>query len=299
MALLHASTNRNTGVSRKELNSPLLVDDQAILHKNQAGNTNTTSSTNQDDDEMIHGSNDQISVYVVRQGDSLPQIAQMFGVTVNTIRWANDLGPKEAISKGQQLIILPISGVKYKIKEGDILKRIAEKYNGNTEEIISFNGLDGRSDLTPGEQIIIPNGEIETITPSKATTKTQKSVASKSKSKSSGYFVRPVSGGKKSQGLHGHNGVDIASSLNTAVVAAAGGEVIIAKGGGGWNGGYGNYVVIKHGNGTQTLYGHLNSVKVSQGEKVSQGAVIGGMGNTGQSSGVHLHFEVRGGTNPF
>ncbi len=110
--------------------------------------------------------------------------------------------------------------------------------------------------------------------------------------------MRPIIGGVKTQGIHGHNGVDLASSLNTPIMAAAAGKVIIAKQGG-WNGGYGSYVVISHPNGMQTLYAHMNSVAASVGQSVSQGSVIGYMGNTGDSSGVHLHFEVRGGVNPF
>ncbi len=98
------------------------------------------------------------------------------------------------------------------------------------------------------------------------------------------------------QGIHGHNGVDLASSLGAPIYAAADGEVIIARSGG-WGGGYGTYVVIKHSNGMQTLYGHMSSISVSVGERVAKGSRIGGMGNTGDSSGVHLHYEVRGGSN--
>ncbi len=98
--------------------------------------------------------------------------------------------------------------------------------------------------------------------------------------------------------MHGNNGVDIAAPLGTPVVASAGGTVIIARSSG-WNGGYGLYVVISHSNGTQTLYAHLSSVNVSVGDSVSKGQVIGKVGNTGKSTGPHLHFEVRGARNPF
>ena len=86
--------------------------------------------------------------------------------------------------------------------------------------------------------------------------------------------------------------------LGSAVVAAAAGDVIVAKGSG-WNGGYGKYVVVKHANGTQTLYAHLNSVSVGVGQRVGAGQTLGGVGSTGRSTGVHLHFEVRGASNPF
>ena len=113
-----------------------------------------------------------------------------------------------------------------------------------------------------------------------------------------GYYTRPVLRAQKSQGLHGYNGIDLASYIGAPILAAAGGEVIIARDSG-WNGGYGNYIVINHPNGTQTLYGHLQSLIVYPGKYVVRGEVIGYMGSTGRSTGSHLHFEVRGAKNPF
>lgn len=234
--------------------------------------------------------NDQISVYVVREGDTLSTIASMFGVTENTIRWANDLNSKSIIRKDQQLIILPISGIKYKVKRGDSLESIATTFKSDKDDILSYNNMASASELKSGDEIIIPNGEM--------TTSAQGSRSTGRTNSSSGYFSRPIRGGIKTQGIHGHNGVDLASSLNTPILAAAGGKVIIAKRGG-WNGGYGNYVVISHPNGMQTLYAHMSSLTISVGQTVSQGDAIGYMGSTGKSTGVHLHFEVRGGSNPF
>jgi murein DD-endopeptidase MepM/ murein hydrolase activator NlpD len=116
-----------------------------------------------------------------------------------------------------------------------------------------------------------------------------------------GYYMRPIIGGVKTQGVHGHNGVDLASSYGAKIYASADGEVLISKNSG-WNGGYGSYIVLKHGNGTQTLYGHLSGTAVSAGDTVKQGQVIGYMGNSGQvtgHTGIHLHFEIRGARNPF
>ena len=110
--------------------------------------------------------------------------------------------------------------------------------------------------------------------------------------------MRPIIGGIKTQGIHGHNGVDLASAYGSNIMASASGKVIIARSGG-WNGGYGSYVVISHSNGTQTLYGHLSEVDVLPGDDVEQGQVIGKMGSTGKSTGTHLHFEIRGARNPF
>jgi murein DD-endopeptidase MepM/ murein hydrolase activator NlpD len=113
-----------------------------------------------------------------------------------------------------------------------------------------------------------------------------------------GWLSYPAPGAVKTQGIHGYNAVDLAASVGTPIRAAAAGEVIVSKNSG-WNGGYGQYIVIRHSNGAQTLYGHLSANSVGVGAYVSQGEVIGLMGNTGKSTGPHLHFEVRGATNPF
>lgn len=243
---------------------------------------------------------DQISLYTVRPGDTLDQVADMYDVTANTIRWANDIGAKEAIRPNQVLVILPVAGVKYTVKKGDTISKIAKAYGADIDETANFNNVSAGEILAVGTTIIIPDAE-GSIGPGHITTSiavnTKKPTAKTPTTNSSG-LSRPVIGGIRTQGIHGHNGVDIAASLNTPILAAAAGDVIISKPNG-WNGGYGTYVVIKHANGSQTLYGHLNQTLVSQGDKVTKGQTIGKMGSTGQSTGVHLHFEVRGGRNPF
>ncbi len=228
---------------------------------------------------------DQISIYEVREGDTLSEIAEMFGVSVNTIRWANDI---TTLHEGQIITILPVSGVKYTVKKGDTVESIAKIYKADASEIRSFNDL-GAS-LAVGQSIIIPDAEAPGVKTTSSGSSGSVNIA--------GYFIRPIKGGVRSQGIHGHNGVDLASYAGAPVYASAGGEVIISRVSG-WNGGYGNYVVIKHPNGTQTLYAHLNSVSAGAGTSVSQGDQIGTMGSTGKSTGTHLHFEVRGARNPF
>lgn len=239
----------------------------------------------------------EISVYIVHEGDTLSQIATMFDVTMNTIRWANDIGAKEAIQPGDKLIILPISGVRHAVKKGETIVTIAKKYKGDAEEIAQFNGLHEDDALAIGDELIIPNGEVVSApAPSKASSATKLTYGGPTYA---GYFMRPVSGGVRTQGIHGYNGVDLASAYGAPIYAAAAGEVIISHSDGGWNGGYGNYVVIRHDNGTQSLYAHNSSNAVSVGETVTQGQVIGYMGATGKATGTHLHFEIRGATNPF
>lgn len=234
----------------------------------------------------------QISVYIVHKGDTLPAIAKMFGVSTNTIVWANDIkGGK--ISEGQELVILPISGVKHTVKKGDTLKSIAAKYKADINDILAFNDVLINSKLNVGDVIIVPDGEVSvSISSSSSSNKQFNSLPT-----IAGYYMKPINGGRRSQGIHGHNGVDLADRYGAPIYAAADGVVIIARTG--WNGGYGTYVVISHPNGTQTLYGHMSKLLVSSGQNVKQGQQIGNMGSTGKSTGNHLHFEVRGAKNPF
>lgn len=239
---------------------------------------------------------DSISVYIVRTGDTLSDISRMFGVSVNTIIWANNLKGVKDIRVGDTLVILPISGVKRTIIKGDTLKSIAAKYDADAKEIAQFNGLDPAGPLEVGSTIIIPGGEVAPVV-KKTQKPSTRSVGSNAPA-SSGYYSNPLPGFRVTQGLHGHNGVDFGAPRGTPIRASAGGTVIIARNSG-WNGGYGNYVVISHKNGTQTLYAHMTNAIVTTGQTVSSGQVIGYVGNTGKSTGNHLHFEIRGAKNPF
>lgn len=237
----------------------------------------------------------QISIYVVREGDNLSKIAKMFNVSVNTILWVNNIGRDDPLKVGQTLIILPVSGIRYEVKEGDTIESIAKKWKGDVSEIINFNNLSPNQSLTVGMTIIIPDGEAPL--PASSYTPSQTPYRGGSGPNYAGYYIRPVSG-RKTQGLHGYNGVDLAASCGTPIVAAATGDVIMARSGG-WNGGYGNFIIIDHSNATQTLYAHMGSNIVGVGWHVVQGQVIGYAGDTGRTTGCHLHFEVRGAQNPF
>lgn len=238
---------------------------------------------------------DQISIYVVRNGDSLSGIGKLFGVSANTILWANDLKSVKDIHPGDTLVILPVTGVRYTVLKGDTLPKIAKKFGADQEEIAAFNNIQGL--LAVGTEIIIPDGvETPAAPPSSGTT--ARVIRSAGGPLISGFFMRPMIGGIKTQGLHGYNGIDIGAPVGTQVLASAAGTVMIARDSG-WNGGYGQYVVMQHANGTQTVYGHLSQVYVSAGATIPQGQVIGLSGRSGKSTGPHLHFEIRGAANPF
>lgn len=235
----------------------------------------------------------QISVYIVRAGDTLSEIAEMFGVSTNTVVWANDLRGS-IIKEGQELLILPISGVRHIVKSSDTLQSIAKSYKADLEDILSYNSLSADYKIKSGDVVIVPNGIIS----ASANIKSSLTQTSSGLPTYSGYYLRPIVGGRKSQGIHGYNAVDLAAPTGTPIMTSADGQVIIVRPSG-YNGGYGLYVVIEHPNNTQTVYGHMSKVNATVGQRVDQGEVIGAVGNTGHSTGPHLHFEVRGAKNPF
>jgi len=241
----------------------------------------------------------KVSLYVVHKGDTLPQVAKMFGVSVNTVLWANDLDRGAALRDGQTLVILPINGVQHTVKKGDTIQGIAKKYGGSVAEVLEFNDIDTAKNLSIGDTIVVPNGTESNVGLAKTTTQTHRIASTPSYS---GYYMHPVPDGHKTQGIHGYNGVDYGAPIGTPVYSAAEGSVIVSRFrtlSDPWFGGYGNYIVIEHPNGTQTLYGHLSAVYVAVGARVDKGQSIGEVGNTGKSTGPHLHFEVRGAKNPF
>ncbi len=291
-SLLQAATNLDPNAAQggADLN---IIENKALVAESGVGGGFV---------EIINRKNDTISVYEVKKGDTLSQIANMFEVSMNTIKWANGL--ERDVQPGDSLVILPISGIKHTVKSGGTIQDIAQKYSADVKEIALFNGISVDAQLAVGQEIIVPNVDLVRTEPKK-TTKTvaktssiTKSASAPAASGSSNWMVKPTNG-VRTQGIHGYNAVDLAAPVGTTVYAAADGTVIISKNDGGWNGGYGNYVVIKHSNGAQTLYAHMSSVNVSVGETVSQSEVVGAVGNTGKSTGSHLHFEVRGAKNPF
>lgn len=283
-------------------------------------NDNTISSEI-DPCSVATTTNTQISTYVVRSGDTLSEIAGLFGVSVNTIVWMNNLDRTVPLQAGETLVILPVSGIQYTIKKGDSVQNIASHYGVDQQDILQYNDIDLTSTLNPGDTIIIPDATLDGIQSPPSGSNLSGSGSSKSKghvpAKSRwgapgtepahntngpyypGYYALPLVHGIETQGIHGYNAVDLAAPKGTPILASANGIVIISIQNGGWNGGYGNYVVINHPNGTQTLYAHMSKVLVTNGESVTQGEAIGLVGKTGEATGPHVHFEIRGARNPF
>ena len=238
----------------------------------------------------------EVTEYRVVEGDTVSSIAQKFGISIDTIIWENNLKSVDSIKPKQVLKILPVTGVKYKVSRGETVYSIAKKLQVDAQNIIDypFNTFtdDETFALAAGQELIVPDG----IKPDEVVIDTQKyatkTVAPIPGVVGEGNFMWPTSGMITQKYSWYHPAVDIASPSNPPIVAAATGTVVAA----GWNaGGYGNYVIIDHGNGYQTLYGHMlnNSVSVRAGDRVTQGQRIGTMGSTGRSTGTHCHFEIR------
>ena len=244
-----------------------------------------------------------IITHTVEAGDTLTGIAGRHKLSLDTVMWAGglELCP-QLLRVGQQLMILPVDGVHHAVEEGDTLVDIARMYRVEPGAIVGWgpNELkDENSPLLPGQVLIIPGGVKETISVSAGG---YTGAVSEPSRVGTGRFAWPGRGRIMdyfgSTTIYGrprpwpHKGIDIGIPLGGAVLAADSGVVSVVRTGG-YNGGYGNYIVISHGNGLSTLYAHLSVVSVQQGTVVAKGQRIGSAGATGMADGVHLHFEIR------
>lgn len=301
-------SNQNSSASSPAENMPI-VQDSALISYSGPSLENS-------------GQADLFTVYTVKPGDTLVKIASDYGISLNTLLWANNLTGSSIIQPGQELKILPVDGVLYTVKKGDNLSAIAKKYKSEIEAIIEFNDLPATGEIRAGDVLLLPGAEMAQVIVKAAPKPGNKAAGSAVKQslkelweEVNRFFIVPVSG-IITQLKHGQNGVDVGNSCGTPVFAAADGVVTVvqevspqAK-----NarsrllfGGYGNNVRISHSNGTLTLYSHLfsGSILVQPGQEVRQGqqmAQVGGgwdrrnvrMIGAGRSTGCHLHFETRG-----
>lgn len=229
---------------------------------------------------VIEEKRQDISEYIVQSGDSLWSVADSFDVSLDTIRWANNLNKNSVLKIGDKLIIPPVSGILHLVEDGDTLSALAKKYKARSEEIIAFSDINKDGQIFVGDILVVPDGKMPVVS--------QSSYAQVPLADS--YLSFPTQG-TISQGLHWYNAIDIANKCGTPVYAAAQGTIQKT--------GYvkigGNRVRIVHPNGIITYYGHLSRITVSPGQTVSQGQLIGYIGNTGYTigaTGCHLHFDV-------
>lgn len=250
-------------------------------------------------------------IHTVAQGDTFQKLSQRFGISVDTIRFANKLEPGVPLQPGQDLLILPVDGVVHTVTKGQNLTRIGELYGIAPENIALQNNI-ASSYILPGQELIIPGGKpivqkpaVAAVpsAPSKTPGKTPSTPAAEVKKPAVEAKVNPTAGAMQMPCNNcyytqyynpGHEAVDIQTKGGGPIFASEAGTVIRADYG--WNGGYGNVIEVDHGNGVVTLYGHNKELYVKVGDSVERGQQMAWMGRTGRvygATGIHIHFEVR------
>jgi murein DD-endopeptidase MepM/ murein hydrolase activator NlpD len=238
---------------------------------------------------------DKVITYTVQKGDTISTIAEKYGISTDTIKWANSLSG-DGLSVGDTLDILPVTGVAYKVQSGETIYSIAKKLDTDPQKIVDFPFNDFANpetfSLVNGQMLIVPDG----IKPSEQLyIKRQVYIAQgpSSTSFSSAGFTWPAHGVVSQFASWYHMALDIAAPYGSAIVAAKSG-VVSSVSVGSWDYGYGNDVIIDNGDGYSSLYAHMESVNVNPGQEVTGGStVIGSIGMTGRTTGPHVHFEVR------
>jgi murein DD-endopeptidase MepM/ murein hydrolase activator NlpD len=269
------------------------------LSDSETENQNNITSTESDEPTVVK--------YVVKSGDTLESIAKSYNIKVSTVSESNGVSDKDVLKVGQNLSFPSIDGVLYTLKNGDNLWDLAVSYDISVDDITDVNQLPSPDKVKLGQQLILPGvtkikvpeaAVVKKVAKSTSSSKSVKAASKKattktSTSRTSKRVAWPDRGtitsrfGSRWGRLH--TGIDIAVPTGTSVHAAMSGKVAFS----GWKGNYGYLVIIDHGNGLETYYGHNSKLLVKAGESVSQGEVIAKSGSTGNSTGPHTHFEVR------
>ncbi len=275
-------------------NNPFIEDDS----KQDQIYTSQIITTNYEDYDAIttisDKPRDRVVEYTVKNGDTLKSISEFFDVSVESIQWLNNLNGVK-INPNQKIKVPPVSGVVHKVKTGETIYSIAKKYQTEAQNIINFPFNDYADQetfsLASGQIVYVPEGVIEA--PKKgipSSPRARQSIAAGQAG--TGAFIWPTSGVITQYMSWYHPALDIANRASPPIIAADRGTVVVA----GWSkAGYGNHIIVDHGNGYQTLYAHLSRLDVSVGQGVDRGGYMGVMGSTGRSTGTHLHFEIHQG----
>ncbi len=231
-----------------------------------------------------------IENYSVQGGDTLSSIAKQFGVDVTSITYLNNIDDGKILKPGDVIEIPPVSGIIVKVKSGDTIGSLAKKYGlPSSQPIVDwpYNSFanDETFALSAGQTLVIPGGTPPEVAPAPVYSTPNSGLFAQG----SGQFGWPTHGIITQYFAWYHNGLDIANNIGTPILAADSGRVISVLY---QNHDYGYHIIIDHGNGYQTLYGHMSKILVSIGDNVTRGQEVGLMGETGRATGPHLHFTV-------
>ncbi|MBI2415227.1 MAG: M23 family metallopeptidase [Candidatus Kerfeldbacteria bacterium] len=243
-----------------------------------------------------------ITEYKVRQGDTVSDIANRFGVTVSTLLWSNNLTSSSYIKPGDTLKILPASGITHTVAEGDTLEKIVEKYKGDLEETVRVNDIGEDRLVAVGTEIVVVDGTPPPPPPPPVQSSYYGQTGTYNVYQQRNVPNGAITGGKLNWPVgcrntpttywgHANRARDIPCPVGTPIYAAEAGTAYITFTGQ-WGHGYGNAIDVRSANGLVTRYAHLSSFNITNGQSVSRGQVIGFVGMTGRTSGPHIHFEV-------
>lgn len=244
----------------------------------------------------------EVFAYIVQDGDTLGEIGKKFGVNIDSIKWLNGAINEKSLKPGTEIKIPPVDGVVHTVKSGETIYSIAKKYNISAQAILDFPFNEFSNDetfaLTVGQVVMVPDGVMPNIPVFSPRIATNQLTPNAGVVSATGSWIWPAAGRITQSFKSWHKAIDIANHSGGPILAADSGTVIAA----GWDtSGYGNKVMVNHGNGYITLYAHLSVINVQVGQTVSRGNKLGMMGSTGRSTGTHLHFEIRssfGNTDP-
>lgn len=279
--------------------SPFLADTYPIFERDKANALVIISPSQESiavDADIFQTSislkpRDKVLDYTVERGDTLSTIAEKFGISIETIRWANNLN-NDNITIGDSLRILPVTGIAHKVAKGESVYSIAKKLDSDAQKIVDFPFNDFANpetfSLVEGQILIVPDGVKPAEQPA---FRRQVFIASGPVTISGLGFTWPVRGIVSQFAAWYHMALDIAAAYGSPIVAAQNG-VVESVSTGTWDSGYGTSVYVRNGD-VETHYAHLGGINVSVGQSVAAGStVLGWIGMTGRTTGPHVHFEV-------
>ncbi len=270
----------NAPISLEEISAPQALQDSGGAVSGRGDGRHVSADA--EDLDISRFQSLSFDTHVVQSGDTLSGIAQRYGITLDTLVSFNQISDSRTVQIGTEFDIPSRSGLRHIVERGESVSSVAGQYSVSVEEILDVNDLDSTT-LSVGDELFIPGARMRS-------TELRLILGE--------LFVKPTAGrmtsgfGTRTDPFTGrrsfHNGVDWANAPGTPVVAAMAGRVVEV----GNNRVYGRYVIIDHPEGFQSMYAHLGSTSVREGQRVSQRQRIGGMGNTGRSTGSHLHFSL-------